>query len=96
MKTLKNTLAAGVLAASVAAGALAASATPAAADVACNRYGECWRRQGTLHNLYRRLARDLPRRAWREHRRKGHYHWRTDRDDDLGYYAHGKWHSFEH
>jgi len=34
--------------------------------------------------------------AWREHQRKGHYHWRTDRDDDRGYYAHGKWHSFEH
>ena len=96
MKTLKNNLAAGVLAASVAAGALATFATPAAADVACNRYGECWRVKEHYTTYPADLRVTFHDDAWREHQRKGHYHWRADRDDDHGYYAHGKWHSFEH
>ena len=32
---------------------------------------------------------------WREaHRHDRHYHWLKDRDDDHGYYSHGRWHAF--
>ena len=95
MTVIKSTLAASLLAASVAAGALAAFATPAAADVACNRYGECWRVKEHYTTYPANLGVTFHDDAWREHHGKGH-HWRKDRDDDRGYYAHGRWHSFEH
>lgn len=94
MKTLTKTLAAGAFVASVAAGALVLSATSASADVACNRYGECW--HVTQHYTF--YPSDLGVRfyddAWRDHHRHG-YHWRRDRDDDHGYWFHGRWRPFD-
>jgi len=93
MISRKSSLAKTALAAAVAVGALVAVASPASADVACNRYGECWH----VRDHYDRYPRGLGVRfygddwASRHHR---HYHWRQDRDDDHGYYSHGAWRPF--
>ena len=83
-----------VLGALLASGALAASATPASADVACNRYGECW----TVHQRYTTYPKNLAVRfyddAWRASHQNHRYHWRADRDDDHGYYSHNQWRQF--
>ena len=93
MKSLKSTLAKGALLGAVAGGVLAMSSVPALADMACNRFGECWR----VHDHYTNYPADLGvvfhDDAWRDHHRHG-YHWRTDRPDDHGYYNHGAWHPF--
>lgn len=93
MKTLTKTLALGALAAS-AGGALALSATAASADIACNRYGECWRVTERYTTYPPRLGVRFHDDAWRERHRHGHYRWRSDRDDDHGYYYRGEWRSF--
>jgi hypothetical protein len=75
-----------------AAGALAATAAPASADVACNRWGECWRvrdRYDYPPNLGVVVRPD----AWWDARPHGHWRWRHDRDD-RGYWSHGRWHRF--
>jgi hypothetical protein len=94
MTNFKSTLAAGALLATVAVGALAVTATSASADTVCNRYGECW----TVHHRYNNYPRNLHirfhRDDWRA-RHQRHYHWRQDRDDDHGYYTHGRWHTFD-
>jgi len=96
MKTLHKALAAGALIGSMAAGALALSATSASADVACNRYGECWRVAERYTTYPRHLGVRFHDDAWREQHRRGHYRWRRDRDDDHGYYSHGRWRTFDH
>jgi hypothetical protein len=95
MKTLHKALAAGALIGSLAAGALALSATSASADVACNRYGECWRVTQRYTTYPSNLRVTFHDDAWREAHRR-HYHWRHDRDDDHGYYSHGRWRTFDH
>ncbi|HEX4179654.1 MAG TPA: hypothetical protein VHY32_02575 [Caulobacteraceae bacterium] len=93
MKVLKSTLLKGVLVGAVAAGALATASVPALADVACNRFGECWR----VHDHYTNYPTDLGvvfhDDAWWDHNKHRH-HWRADRPDDHGYYSHGAWHPF--
>jgi hypothetical protein len=89
----KSLLAKGVLATVVAAGALSAAA-PAFAEIACNRWGECWR----VSERYTYYPPNLGVTFhdddwWRDHHHR--YHMRRDRDDDHGYYMHGRWRAFD-
>ena len=95
MTIFKSALAAGALAAVVATGALALSATSAAADTACNRYGECWTVRDHYTNYPANLHIQFHGDDWRA-THKRHYHWRNDRTDDHGYYNHGHWRRFDH
>jgi hypothetical protein len=95
MRNLKKTLAAGALVAAVAGGAMALSATTASADVACNRYGECWRVAQRYTSYPRNLGITFHDDSWRDQNRHGHYRWRKDRADDQGYYSRGHWRRFE-
>ena len=95
MKNLKKSLAAGALVAAVAGGAIALSATSASADVACNRYGECWRVAQRYTTYPSNLGVTFHDDAWREQNRHGHYRWRKDRTDDQGYYSRGHWRRFD-
>jgi hypothetical protein len=83
MSRLKSALMLGVLAAG-----MALSATAASADVACNRWGECW-------HVHDRLA--YPSNlgvVWHPEGWRGrHSHWRQDRADH-GYYRNGVWVAF--
>jgi hypothetical protein len=94
MTGIKLTLGGGTLAALMGAGVLAA-ATPAAADVACNRFGECWRVREHYTTYPGHLRVVFHDDAWAEHHRHGHWRWRRDRDDDHGYYMHGRWRTFD-
>ena len=89
MTILKSSLVKGVLVAAVAGGTLAATA--ASADVACNRWGECWRVNDRF-SYPGRVGIRLHSDEWgnRYHR---NYHWRRDRDD-RGYYRNGLWITF--
>jgi hypothetical protein len=95
MTRLRSALVTGALAAAAIVGGLAATTTTASAEVACNRWGECWR----VHQRYTtypvRLGVVIHDDAWwdaqRHHR---HWRWRRDRDDDHGYYSHGRWRQF--
>jgi hypothetical protein len=93
MNTLKSALLTGALMTAVVGGALAATSTTASADVACNRWGECW----TVRDHYTNYPTDLGvvfhDDAWRAAHHR-HFHWRADRPDDHGYYSHGEWHPF--
>jgi sterol desaturase/sphingolipid hydroxylase (fatty acid hydroxylase superfamily) len=88
---MRNRLKIGALSAVVAVGALVATA--ASADVACNRYGECW----TVHERYTTYPTTLGiifhDDAWKAAHHR-HYHWRSDRDNDKGYYSRGVWTPF--
>ncbi|MFI4949537.1 MAG: hypothetical protein ACHP7A_00695 [Caulobacterales bacterium] len=95
MRNLKKPLLAGALILSAAGGALALSATAASADVACNRYGDCWTVREHYTTYPNNLGVVFHDDAWREQHRRGHYHWRRDQDDDHGYYMHGRWHRFD-
>jgi hypothetical protein len=95
MKNLNKTLAAGALMAAVAGGAIALSATSASADVACNRYGECWRVAQRYTTYPSNLGVTFHDDAWREQNRHGKYRWRKDRTDDQGYYSRGHWRRFD-
>ena len=94
MNNLKKALATGAFVAAAAGGALAVSATSASAEVACNRYNECWRVTQHYTTYPSHLGVTFHDDAWREQNRHAHYHWRKDRDDDRGYYSNGRWHSF--
>jgi hypothetical protein len=92
MNILKSALLKGALVAAVAGGAVTA-ATTASAEVACNRFGECWHVRDRM---------DYPARAgiiihsddWRfRGYRHDRYRWRHDHDD-RGYYRNGVWISF--
>ena len=91
--TRLNKLAAGALMAAVAAGALAASATSASAYVACNRWGECWTVKDRYTNYPVRLGVVFHDDDWRAAHAR-HWRWRKDREDDHGYYSHGRWRPF--
>ena len=93
MISFKHALAAGALAATVAGGALALSAAPASAEVACNRYGECWHVSQRYTTYPSALGMIFHDDAWRDANRRG-YHWRKDRHDDRGYYSRGHWRHF--
>jgi hydroxyethylthiazole kinase-like sugar kinase family protein len=95
MKNLNKTLAAGALFAAVTGSALALSATSASADVACNRYGECWRVAQRYTAYPSNLGVTFHDDAWRAQNRNGHYRWRKDRTDDQGYYSRGHWRRFD-
>jgi len=87
--SLKSALLKGAVAAAIAGGTLIA--TTASADVACNRWHECWR-------VHDRLT--YPGQVgviWHDdtwaaaHQRD--WHWRADRND-RGYYRNGLWITF--
>ena len=89
---LKSALAKGTLIAA-AAGLLAATSTPASADVACNRWGECWHVHDRYANYPANLGIVFHEDGWRgDHGRR--WRWRHDMADDHGYYRHGGWHRF--
>ena len=62
--------------------------------VACNQSGDCWR----VHRRYA-YGRDAPvtyyKSDWYDaHRRDVHVHWRSDPENDRGYYERdGRWHA---
>ena len=83
------------LIAAIAAGALMATVTTASADVACNRYGECWHVKDHYTNFPAELGVRFHKEEWAAKHRGHRYHWRGDQNDDHGYYSHGEWHPFE-
>jgi hypothetical protein len=90
----RRTMLASVVGAAVALGGLAASTT-ASADVACNRFNECWH----VHERYTTYPADVGVVFYDEDWAKAHrhgYHWFKDRADDHGYWAHGHWTDFPH
>jgi hypothetical protein len=93
MTTLKTRLVQGALAAALAVGALGVTATTASADVACNRYGECWHVRDHYTNYPVGLGITFHEEGWRGDNTR-HWRWRHDRDDDHGYYSRGVWHPF--
>ncbi len=95
MNRMKSVLASGALMGALAIGAVAATATTASADVACNRWGECWRVRDHYTNYPSNLGVMFHDDAWRDSHRSGRWHWRRDRDDDHGYYSRGRWHRFD-
>lgn len=79
----------------VVAGAIAATSSAALADVACNKWGECWK-VGERYTTYPgdigvQFYSDTDWPAWKAHH---HVHWYPDRADDHGYWSHGKWVAF--
>ena len=94
MTKFKSVLAKSALIITVAGGILAASATVASADVACNRYGECWTVRDHYTNYPTALGVIFHDDAWRAAHAHGRYHWRDDRPDDHGYYDHNVWRPF--
>jgi hypothetical protein len=76
--------------------ALGASALAGAAhaDVACNRWGECWRVHDHYPNYPANLGVVFHDDAWRAAHSGRRWHWRDDRPDDHGYYVHGVWRPF--
>jgi len=85
-----------ILSTIMSAGALAAFAAPAAADIACNREGDCWH----TDSRYDRpgITFEYHPADWYFHR-----HWRDDRDDrwrwrayheGRGYWRNGVWITF--
>ncbi len=89
--SLKTLIVKGVTATIIAGAAMTAIATPASADVACNRYGECWHVRDRTVVYPNTLGVQFYDDDWARTHRHGHYHWRKDRDDH-GYYSHGRWH----
>jgi hypothetical protein len=95
MRELKKCLGIGALAIALNTGVLIVGTGTASADVACNRHGECWHVQERYTNYPHALGVHFYGDDWREaHRHDRHYHWLKDRDDDHGYYSHGRWHAF--
>ena len=94
MTNFKSALITGAFAAAVAAGALAAGTTAASADVACNRYNECWHVKDHYTNYPTTLGVVIHDEAWRTAHADRRWHYRNDRPDDHGYYSRGRWHAF--
>jgi hypothetical protein len=95
MRELKKRFGLGALAVALGAGVLIVGTGAASADVACNRYGECWHVQEHYNTYPHGLGIRFYGDDWREaHRHDHHYHWLRDREDDHGYYSHGRWHAF--
>ena len=93
MNALKSAFLTGALMTAVVGGALAVTSTTASADVACNRWGECWTVRDHYTNYPAELGVVFHDDAWRAAHHR-HFHWRADRPDDHGYYSHGSWHPF--
>lgn len=93
MRFVKSGVLKSVLIGVAAGGAVAAASVPALADVACNRWGECWRVHDHYTNYPAELGVIFHDDAWRLQHQHG-YHWRADRPDDHGYYRHGEWRPF--
>jgi hypothetical protein len=93
MTGFKSALLKGALVSAVLGSALTVTSTAARADVACNRWGECWRVHDRYSNYPPELGVIFHDDDWRAHHRHG-YHWRADRSDDHGYYSHGAWRPF--
>lgn len=91
MTFLKSALVKGAVVATVVGGTLAL-ATAASADVACNKWGECWH----VHDRLQYPA-DVGvvwhPDAWGDAHKTGHWHWRTD-NFAHGYYRNGVWVAF--
>jgi hypothetical protein len=81
------------LLAAAAFGAVAATASVASADVACNRWGECWHVRDHYTTYPATLGITFHEEGWKGDATR-HWRWRHDRDDDHGYYSHGRWHPF--
>ena len=89
MTFLRSTLMKGAFAAALATGALVSSV--ASADVACNRWGECWH----VNDRFAYPAGvgiTFHADDWGRYHHRG-YHWRHDRFD-RGYYRNGVWIAF--
>lgn len=91
MTFLKAALVQSVLIAAVAGSALA-PAQPAAANVVCNRWGECWHTRDRL-DYPAGVGLTFHTDAWGVAHRAGHWRWRDDRAD-RGYYRNGVWIAF--
>ena len=83
-----------ILSTIMSAGALAAFAAPAAADIACNREGDCWHTESRVH---------VPGLTFSYHPDDWYFHQRWDADRDhhyrdyhegRGYYKGGVWIGF--
>ena len=94
MTKIKSALMTGAFVAAVTAGALAAGTTAASADVACNRYNECWHVRDHYNNYPTNLGVVFHDEAWRTAHADRSWKWRHDRSDDHGYYSHGHWRRF--
>jgi len=81
------------LVAAAAFGAIAATASAASADVACNRWGECWHVRDHYTNYPVALGITFHEEGWKGDGTR-HWRWRHDMADDHGYYSHGRWHPF--
>jgi hypothetical protein len=88
-----KTLAMGALATIVAAGAFAASAPTASADVACNRWGDCWRVHDRTVVYPGGVGIVYHDDAWWDAHHPHRYHWRGDHDG-RGYWRRGVWIGF--
>jgi hypothetical protein len=93
MNRLKSALATGALITAVAGGAIALSATTASADVACNRFGECWRVHDRTVVYPGHLGVVYHEDGWWDNGHPHHYRWRADHDG-RGYWRHGAWIAF--
>ena len=91
MTKLKSALVKGAVIASMAASVVVATASAASADVACNRFGECWHVQSRYTNYPPALRVIFHDDAWRAAHSTNRWHWRDDRPDDHGYYYHNVW-----
>jgi len=86
---LKSNLMKAAFAGVLATGALVS--TVASADVACNRYGECWHVNDRL-TYPAGVGITFHADNWAVRHHHG-YHWRHDRND-RGYYRNGVWIAF--
>ena len=90
---MKSNLLKGAVLAAVAASAVAATAVPASAEVACNRYHECWTVR--THLAYPRTAGVVYHEdAWRTAHATKAWRWREERAADRGYWRNGIWIKF--
>jgi hypothetical protein len=89
MTSSKSMLIKGAFAAAVAAGALAATSAPASAEVACNRFNECWHVRDHYRDYPSTLGVIFHDDAWRAAHARG-MHWRAERAEH-GYYRNGVW-----
>ncbi|HTK35492.1 MAG TPA: hypothetical protein VL358_09430 [Caulobacteraceae bacterium] len=93
MTILKTTMIGAAFATVVAAGTLAVS-TPASADVACNRWGDCWHVTTHYKNYPRAAGVVFHNDAWRRaHEKVARYQWREDHAG-RGYWRNGVWITF--
>jgi len=73
--------------------ALATGAMAAPADIACNRWNECWRTHDRYPNYPAAAKVVFHDEKWASHHTGPGWHWMPDRSD-RGYYQHGVWERF--